>query len=76
MAWFTNDLMNLLAKELPEGYSIEVSVERGAGCVHLWLPDMDDEYECIHVDSVETSMLLALKRAKELASNPTGEVVN
>lgn len=74
-----NDIINRCAEELPGEYSIEISVENGSACVHL-LDESLDCIECFEIYAenglVEGAVFHALKRAKEMASNPTGEAVN
>ena len=62
----TNELLNICARDLPEGYSIEIQVERHGGIVILLGPNGAREDFPSNDETPEQSVLDALECAKEL----------
>ena len=61
----TEEAIQKLAAELPEGYSVTIDIERGISSVALLMPN--DREEDIHPDhgSMGERLLAALARAEE-----------
>ncbi len=67
----TEAAIQKLAGELPEGFSVEMNIEKGSGTVDLYYPDPEVGYltaEGIERDDATMGehLLAALERAKEL----------
>jgi hypothetical protein len=67
-----NRLFNIAAGELPEGYSISVHVERGAGWVQLCNGEGDFIEFPTNCESLDKEFLDALGYAKELTKDIGG----
>lgn len=67
-----DEVLNLAAKDLPEGYVIEICVEKGSGWVDLYGPGYSDlGLDCTY-EGIEADVKLAIHVAKEHA----GEAVS
>lgn len=65
-----NEMCNRAAAELPEGYEIEISLERGSGSIRLF--DFFGNKRDFEIDGpFHGTLTAAIERAKEVA--PTGE---
>lgn len=64
------DVINVLARDLPEGYNVSIEVERHGGAVLLEGPDGTNiDYPSNH-ETVQESVEDALSHARELAGLP------
>lgn len=62
---------NVVCRDLPEGWSIEVTLQRDSGWVSLFDIDGGDvEYPCNH-ESISQALADALEHAIELDQEPT-----
>lgn len=70
-----DQVMNEIARELPELYAVELAVERDAMCIHVLDPN-DDCVEHVEIgpqeDGIERACAKALEVARRHADMPEG----
>ena len=65
---FINEKMNQLARDLPEGYTVQISVEKHAGWVDLFNPDGEKIEFPSNMETMVEQIDDAFQHAIDLAS--------